>query len=82
MPQSISYGCKLSDDFTNLEPPLIIAFAQLDCQYNQTCNEDLKGLTSLQVLDKVVSAAASRGLYIMFDLHSFEPDAYMENGLW
>ena len=53
-----------------------------DCQYNQTCNEDLKGLTSLQVLDRVVAAAADRGLYIMFDMHSFEPDAYQQNGLW
>jgi endoglucanase len=56
--------------------------APTDCQYNQTCNEDLKGLTSLQVLDKIVAAAAARGIYIMLDMHSFEPDAYEENGLW
>ena len=53
-----------------------------DCQYNQTCNLDLKGLTSLQMLDKVVAAAGARGIYVLFDLHSFAPDASQSNGLW
>ena len=53
-----------------------------DCQFNQTCNLDLNGLTSLQVLDKVVAAAGARGINVVFDLHSFEPDASPSNGLW
>jgi endoglucanase len=45
-------------------------------------NADLKGLTSLQVLDKVVAAAASRGILIMLDLHSFKGGTFMQDGLW
>lgn len=52
------------------------------CQTNPKCNLDLKGLTSLQVLDVMVAACAKRNIYIMFDMHSFEPDAYQANGLW
>jgi endoglucanase len=52
------------------------------CQYNATCNLDLKGLSSLQVLDRMVAAAALRNIVVMFDMHSFEPDAYANNGLW
>jgi len=52
------------------------------CQTNQSCNMDLKGLTSLQVLDKMIATAGSFGIQIMLDMHSFEEDAYMENGLW
>lgn len=36
----------------------------------------------MQVLDKVVDEAGKRGILIMLDLHSFEPDAFMSNGLW
>jgi len=45
-------------------------------------NADLQGLTSLQVLDKVVQAAADRGILIMLDLHSFKGGTFMEDGLW
>ncbi len=38
---------------------------------NYGANPDLQGLSSMQVMDKVVQAAAARGLLIMFDLHSF-----------
>jgi aryl-phospho-beta-D-glucosidase BglC (GH1 family) len=46
------------------------------------CNLDLKGLSTLEILDKVVQYAATKGLLIMFDMHSFEPDAFSRNGLW
>ena len=52
------------------------------CTLDVNCNRDLVGLTSLQVLDKVVAAAGARGIYVMFDMHSFEPDAFGSNGLW
>jgi len=52
------------------------------CQNDHNCNLDLKGLSSLQVLDKMIAAAAQRGIAVMLDLHSFEPDAYASNGLW
>jgi len=52
------------------------------CGNNISCNIDLKGLTSLQVLQKMISTAAGYGIAIMLDLHSFEPDAYAQNGLW
>lgn len=45
-------------------------------------NADLQNLTSLQVLDKVITAAADMGLLIMLDLHSFLPGTFMEDGLW
>jgi len=45
-------------------------------------NGDLKDLSSLQVLDKIVQVAADYGILIMFDLHSFLPGTFMEDGLW
>jgi len=45
-------------------------------------NEDLQGLSSLQVLDKIVQAAADMGILVMFDMHSFLPGTFMEDGLW
>jgi endoglucanase len=60
--------------------PTSISFGY--CQTNISCNMDLKGLTSLQVLDKMIATAGAWGIQIMLDMHSFEPDAYMENGLW
>jgi len=52
------------------------------CQTNISCNMDLKGLSSLQVLDKMIATAGAYGIQIMLDMHSFEPDAYASNGLW
>ena len=37
-------------------------------------------LTSLQVLDKVIEAAADLGLLIMLDLHSFQAGTFMQVG--
>jgi len=45
-------------------------------------NADLQGLSSLQVLDKIVKAAADNGILIMFDLHSFKAGTFMEDNLW
>ena len=45
-------------------------------------NQDLVNLTSLQVLDKIVSAAGDYGILIMLDMHSLQHDGYMEDGLW
>jgi len=45
-------------------------------------NMPLANMTSLQALDKIIQDAATRGLLIMLDLHSFEADAYASNGLW
>jgi len=45
-------------------------------------NTDLQGLSSLQVLDKIVQAAADKGLLIMLDLHSFKAGTFMQDGLW
>ncbi|ELR12201.1 glycoside hydrolase family protein [Acanthamoeba castellanii str. Neff] len=50
--------------------------------YGAGSNADLQGLNSLQVMDKIVQAAAARGLLIMFDLHSFAPDQFMADGMW
>jgi len=65
-----------------LNNPMPTSISYGYCSNNISCNLDLKGLTSLQVLDKMIQAAASRGIAIMLDLHSFEPDAYAQNGLW
>eukprot|EP01112_Ceratiomyxa_fruticulosa_P009012 TRINITY_DN2345_c0_g4_i2.p1 TRINITY_DN2345_c0_g4~~TRINITY_DN2345_c0_g4_i2.p1 ORF type:complete len:297 (-),score=59.91 TRINITY_DN2345_c0_g4_i2:89-979(-) len=45
-------------------------------------NTDLQNLTSLQVLDKIIAAAADRGILIMLDLHSFLPGTFAQDGLW
>ncbi len=44
---------------------------------NYGVNADLQGLSSLEVMDKVVKAAADRGMMIMFDLHSFQAGTFM-----
>jgi len=45
-------------------------------------NTDLVGLSSLQVMDKIVAAAAARGLLIVLDLHSFQPGTFIQNNVW
>ena len=50
--------------------------------YGAGANSDLQGLNSLQVMDKIIQAAASRGIVIMLDLHSFAPDQFMADGMW
>mmetsp|Transcript_17870 Transcript_17870/g.19901 ORF Transcript_17870/g.19901 Transcript_17870/m.19901 type:complete len:393 (+) Transcript_17870:14-1192(+) len=45
-------------------------------------NEDLKNLTSMQVLDKIIDYAGQNGILIMLDLHSFLGGTFMQDGLW
>lgn len=49
-------------------------------------NPDLKGLTTLQIIDKVVQAAGAAGLKVILDHHNNEGDAssaaQQPNGLW
>lgn len=52
------------------------------CQNDHNCNMDLKGLRSLEVLDKIINYFGTKGIVVLLDLHSFEPDAYGSNGLW
>ncbi len=48
-----------------------------------TLNSDLKGLTSLQVLDKIIEAAGQRGIKVILDDHRSTPGGGPEsNGLW
>ncbi len=64
-----------------LQLPFHLGLALKDgrpCAVSHELNPDLYGLSSLQVMDKIVKAAASRGLLIMLDLHSFKGDTYPE----
>jgi endoglucanase len=45
-------------------------------------NLELEGLTSLEVLDKIIDEAANQGLYIILDNHSRAADGYMNETLW
>ncbi len=45
-------------------------------------NTDLAGLTSLQVMDKIIAEADRVGLKIILDNHSRKPDGYMNETLW
>ncbi|WP_420593722.1 cellulase family glycosylhydrolase [Deinococcus sp.] len=47
---------------------------------NENANPDLVGLTSLQVMDKIVSYAGQIGLRILIDRH--RPDASSQSALW
>ncbi|MCX6021932.1 MAG: glycoside hydrolase family 5 protein [Chloroflexi bacterium] len=43
-------------------------------------NPDLKGLTGIQVMDKIVEGAGKRGLKVLLDRH--RPDQYGQSNLW
>lgn len=45
-------------------------------------NLDLEGLTSLEVLDKIIEEAGKLGLKIILDNHSRKADGYMNETLW
>jgi len=45
-------------------------------------NLDLEGLSSIQVMDKIIEEAGRLGLRIILDNHSLKPDGYMEETLW
>ena len=45
-------------------------------------NKDLQNLSALQVMDKIIEACADAGIVVMLDMHSLEPDGYLNDGLW
>ena len=50
---------------------------------NYTSNPDLEGLTSLQVMDKIIAGANARGIKIILDNHRSTPGGGPEpGGLW
>jgi len=75
-----------NNGFNGIRVPFYLELVLNDAKPNSITfyqmNADLQNLTSLQVLDKVVAAAAERGILIMLDLHSFLPGTFMEDGLW
>jgi endoglucanase len=50
--------------------------------YRNNKNQDLIGLSSLEVMDKIIESAGRAGMLIMLDMHSLEHDNYNNNGLW
>jgi aryl-phospho-beta-D-glucosidase BglC (GH1 family) len=55
----------------------------VDKYTNETgLNLDLNGLSSIEVMDKIIIEAQKQGLYIILDNHSREPDGYMSETLW
>lgn len=59
--------------------PSAIAFSNAD----GPINEDLRGLNSLQIMDKIVEAAGSVGLKVILDDHRSEAgDSAEASGLW
>jgi len=79
-------GFLKNNSFNALRVPFYLELMLNDAQPNSInfyqMNQDLQGLSSLQVLDKIVTAAAEMGILIMFDLHSFLAGTFMEDGLW
>jgi endoglucanase len=50
---------------------------------NYSVNSDLEGLTSLQVMDKIIAGAEERGIKIILDNHRSTPGGGLETGgLW
>jgi endoglucanase len=47
---------------------------------NNSLNPELAGLTSLQVMDRIIAAAGARGLRVVLDRH--RPDASSQSELW
>jgi len=75
-----------SNGFNAMRVPFYLELVLNDAEPNSInfyqMNGDLQNLTSLQILDKVIEAAADLGILIMLDLHSFLPGTFMEDGLW
>jgi len=75
-----------NNSFNAIRVPFYLELVLNDAKPNSInfyqMNTDLQNLTSLQVLDKIIAAAADIGLLIMLDLHSFEAGTFMEDGLW
>ena len=47
---------------------------------NEEINPDLKGLSGLEILDKIVQGAGERGLKVILDRH--RPDSHAQSELW
>jgi endoglucanase len=45
-------------------------------------NPELRNLTSLEIMDKVIGACEAKGILVMLDMHSFKPGTYLDDGLW
>ncbi|MDC7221932.1 MAG: cellulase family glycosylhydrolase [Spirochaetales bacterium] len=45
-------------------------------------NVDLDGLSSIEVMDKIIEACDDLGLYVILDNHSRDNDAYLTEALW
>ncbi|HEV3084860.1 MAG TPA: cellulase family glycosylhydrolase, partial [Gemmataceae bacterium] len=56
--------------------------ANMPTGINFSLNPDLQGLTSLQILDKIVAYAGQIGLRIILDHHSAKPDDHLNEPLW
>lgn len=52
------------------------------CSNDRSCNLDLRGLSSLDVMDKIINYMGTKGIVVMLDMHSFKADDYSSNGLW
>jgi aryl-phospho-beta-D-glucosidase BglC (GH1 family) len=49
---------------------------------NYALNPDLQGVSSIQVMDKIIAYAGKIGLRIILDRHSAKPDDHANEGLW
>jgi len=47
---------------------------------NEELNPDLKGLSGLEVMDKIIAGAGQRGLKVILDRH--RPDSHAQSDLW
>ena len=47
---------------------------------NEELNPDLKGLTGLEIMDKIIAGAGQRGLKVIIDRH--RPDSHAQSDLW
>jgi aryl-phospho-beta-D-glucosidase BglC (GH1 family) len=55
----------------------------VDAYTGQTgINVDLDGLSSIEVMDKILDECKNLGLYVILDNHSRAADAYLEEALW
>jgi len=75
-----------SNGFNAIRLPLYLDLVTNDATPNgisfSGINSDLNGLSSLQVLDKIIKAAGDQGILIMLDMHSFGAGTFASDGLW
>jgi len=75
-----------SNGFNAIRVPLYLDLVTNDATPNSInfggMNTDLNGLSSLQVLDKIIKAAGDQGILVMLDMHSFTAGTFASDGLW